>query len=95
MALGLALSGTLTYLAGTTSLLLLLVFFTLHVSLIAVKRQNDQRPSGFRVPVAVPIVGAISCAALIPFVPRGSMVTGVTIVALAVVLVVVRGRSTD
>jgi amino acid transporter len=86
VALGLALSGSLTYLAGTTSLLLLLVFFTLHVSLIVIKRRDDRDQSTFRVPFAVPILGAITCVALMPFVPRGSIATGVAILALAVVL---------
>jgi amino acid transporter len=95
VALGLALSGSLTYLAGTTSLLLLLVFFTLHVSLIAVKRRDDEPRSTFRVPLSVPIVGAITCAALMPFAPRGSIATGVAIVAVALVLVFVRRRATD
>ena len=89
-ALALALSGTLTYLAGTTSLLLLLVFFTLHVSLIAIKRRDDARGSTFRVPLAVPVVGAITCAALMPFVPQGSLATGAAILALTVLLVVLR-----
>lgn len=82
-SLVLALSGTLTYLAGTTSLLLLLVFFTLHLSLIAVKRRDDQPHGAFRVPVAVPIIGATTSAALMPFVPRGSILTGAVILALA------------
>jgi amino acid transporter len=94
-ALGLALSGSLTYLAGTTSLLLLLVFFTLHLSLVAIKRRNDQPHGTFRVPLAVPIVGAVTCAGLMPFVPRGSMATGVVILALAAALAFVGKRSAE
>jgi amino acid transporter len=72
---------------------LLLVFFTLHVSLIVIKRRDDQEPSTFRVPFAVPVLGAITCAALMLFVPRGSIATGVAILVLAVVLVVLSDRS--
>lgn len=93
VAIVLALSGTLTYLAGTTSLLLLVVFFTLHVSLIAIKRRDEARPRTFCAPKAVPVLGALSCIALMPFVPRGSLLTAGLILALGAGLVALRARS--
>jgi amino acid transporter len=92
VALALALSGTLTYLAGTTSLLLLLVFFTLHLALIAIKRRDARRPRTFCAPHLVPFVGALTCLALMPFVPRGSLVTAAMILALGSGIVWLRAR---
>ena len=91
VALALALSGTLTYLAGTTSLLLLLVFFTVNVSLIVIKRRDRSTARTFCAPRWVPLVGALSCLGLMPFVPRSSLLTAAIIVALGVGLVLLRG----
>lgn len=93
VALALALSGTLTYLAGTTSLLLLLVFFTVNVSLATIKRRDGGAVRTFCAPRLVPIVGALSCLGLMPFVPRGSLLTAGIILALGTGLVVVRTRT--
>jgi amino acid transporter len=92
VALALALSGTLSYLAGTTSLLLLLVFFTVNVSLVRIKRRDRDAIRTFCAPRLVPIVGALSCLGLMPFVPRGSLLTAGIILALGVGLVAHRGR---
>jgi amino acid transporter len=92
VALALALSGTLTYLAGTTSLLLLLVFFAVHLALIAIKRRDRQPSRTFCAPRLVPIVGALTCLALMPFVPRGSLLTAGIILALGWGLVRLRAR---
>jgi APA family basic amino acid/polyamine antiporter len=82
VALGLALSGTLTFLAGTTSLLLLLVFFTVNLSLITIKRRDRGPLRTFCAPRMIPIAGGLSCLGLMPFVPPGSLVTAGLIVAL-------------
>jgi amino acid transporter len=92
VALALALSGTLTYLAGTTSMLLLLVFFTVNLSLITIKRRDRKPVRSFCAPFAIPIVGAVTCLALMPFVPRGSLVTAGIILALGSGLVWLRAR---
>ena len=92
VALALALSGTLTYLAGTTSLLLLLVFFTVNVSLIVIKRRDRSTARTFCAPRWVPLVGALSCLGLMPFVPRSSLLTAGIIVALGGGLVMLRGQ---
>ena len=92
VALALALSGTLTYLAGTTSLLLLLVFFTVNVSLFTIKGRDGSPIDTFRAPAAIPIAGAVSCLALMPFVPLGSLLTAGIVLALGAGLVALRGR---
>ena len=93
VALALALSGTLTYLAGTTSLLLLLVFFMVNVSLIVIKRRKRRASRTFCAPRWVPLVGALSCLGLMPFVPRSSLLTAAIIVALGAGLVLLRGTA--
>jgi len=93
VALALALSGTLTYLAGTTSLLLLLVFFTVHVSLIVIKRRYADSPMRtFCAPIVLPFLGALTCVALMPFVPRDSLLTAGIILGLGAALVALRTR---
>ncbi len=92
VALALALSGTLTYLAGTTSLLLLLVFFTLNLSLIAIKRRDGEPVRTFCAPRVVPVVGALTCLGLMPFVPRGSLLTAGIILLLGSGIVALRTR---
>ena len=92
VALALALSGTLSFLAGTTSLLLLLVFFTVNVSLIVIKRREHSNARTFCAPRWVPLAGALSCLGLMPFVPRSSLLTAGIIVTLGSVLVLLRGQ---
>jgi amino acid transporter len=92
VALALALSGTLSFLAGTTSLLLLLVFFTVNVSLIVIKRRERSTSRTFCAPRWVPLAGALSCLGLMPFVPRSSLLTAGIIVTLGSVLVLLRGQ---
>ena len=95
VALMLALSGSLTYLAGTTSLLLLLVFFAVNSSLLIIKRREGRPSRTFCAPTAVPILGAVACLGLMPFVPEGSLLTAVAIVALGALLVWTRRGSDD
>jgi amino acid transporter len=93
VALVLALSGTLTYLAGTTSMLLLIVFFVVHVSLIVIKRRTGAPTRTFCAPAVVPLLGALTCVALMPFVPRGSLLTAAIILGLGAMLVAVHARN--
>jgi len=95
VALALALSGTLTYLAGTTSLLLLLVFFTVNLSLITIKRRDSEPVRTFCAPRVIPIAGALTCLGLMPFVPRGSLLTAGIILALGWGLVGLRVRRSE
>ncbi len=85
-AILLALSGTLAFLAGTTSVLLLAVFFLVNLSLIVIQRRP--RPAaGFRVPAAIPIAGACASLGLMLFVqPDAAKVAGVmALVGLGIV----------
>jgi amino acid transporter len=81
-----------TYLAGTTSLLLLLVFFTVNLSLLMIKRREREPIRTFCAPIAIPVLGTLTCLALMPFVPRGSLLTAGVILVLGAGLVGLRTR---
>jgi amino acid transporter len=89
VAAGFALSGTLAGLAGTASVLLLVVFLLVHVALIRVKR-GPELSSGFRVPLAVPVLGAASVCGLAAFAPVKSWLTVAAMVSLGLVVVGIR-----
>ena len=98
----LAFSGSLAFLAGTTAVLLLGVFGIVHACLLttkireAVARRHGGGPAEeeeiFRAPVAVPVLGMLSCVALIFWVPRESLLRAGILVALGVVLSILGRR---
>ena len=90
--LALAITGTVTYLAGTTSTLLLGVFATVHVALIAVKRRREEDAEAFHVPIAVPIAGLLSCAVLAVFVEAASLLSAAALTACGLALVAARRK---
>lgn len=61
-------TGSIKILAQTTSLLVILVFTLVHLSLIRIKWQKS-KTSGLRVPFFVPVVGFVFCLSLIGFYP--------------------------
>jgi amino acid transporter len=91
-AIVLALSGTISMLAGTTNVLLLLVFSTVNVALIVIKRTKPGVGGGFRVPLAVPIAATVFSLALIAFAEWKSLLLALSIVALGTVLVALHRR---
>ena len=88
-AVVMALSGTLLYLAGTTSVLLLAVFATVNMSLVVVKLRPQQQADVFRVPLVVPVLGGLSSLILLGFLPVGSLLTALGFVLVGLFLVVV------
>ncbi|UEM21195.1 APC family permease [Skermanella mucosa] len=65
MITGLALLGDITQLASATVLLLLLVFAIVNGALVILKLRPGEPPGGFEVPIFVPALGAVVCAALL------------------------------
>ncbi len=61
----LSLVGDIAALASSTVLLLLMVFTVVNVALIVLKRRPDDTPGRFEVPIIVPALGALFCAALL------------------------------
>lgn len=92
----LAASGSLAFLAGTTSILILTVFLSVNASLVAVKttRRHQVPPhDGFRVPVFFPVVAIISCVVLGAFVPLESLSRGLVLLAIGIILLALQPRS--
>lgn len=90
-ATALAWSGTLVYLAGTTSVLLLIVFSAVILSLVVVKRRQAETSGIFRVPLVIPVLGGLSSLALITGLPRASLLLSLGII-VAGLLVILIGR---
>lgn len=65
MITGLALLGDITQLASATVLLLLLVFSIVNGALVILKLRPGEPAGGFEVPIFVPALGAVVCAALL------------------------------
>ena len=60
----LIMSGNIATLARATSVLLLLCFIVVNISMIVLK-SRDKIPGAFEVPVIVPVIGALICAAML------------------------------
>jgi amino acid transporter len=61
----LSLVGDIKALAQATVMLLLTVFTIVNVALVILKMRPNEKPGRFEVPVFVPVLGAVVCAALI------------------------------
>jgi amino acid transporter len=81
-ALGLALSGSLSYLAGATAVLLLAVFAIVNGALLRVKYTQGPSTRGFQVPWPIPAAGVLASAGLIFFVEGASLVAVVVLVGV-------------
>lgn len=94
VATTLAVTGGLVFLAGTVSVLLLAVFFMVHLSLVRIhwreRRGSSTAEAGFRVPRFIPFIGLVTVAGLACFVPTKSAQTAAIVLALGLVVVVGR-----
>lgn len=96
----LALTGTLGFLGGATSALILCVFLAVNLALVAV-RLRDRNPagSGFRVPLVIPLIAAALSLALIGFASAESMLRAGVLAAAGIVFALLhdrwRGRATS
>jgi amino acid transporter len=97
LAVVLALSGGVKLLAGSTSFLLLSVFFVMNVALVRVRRSRRDEADGFRCPAVVPWTGMALSASLAFFLPPTSIVASLLVVAAGIaataVLVGVKHRA--
>jgi len=89
IAIFLALSGTLQFLAGTTATLILALFCLVNLSLLMIKRQEGNN-DGFRVPFIIPILALVSNLVLISFASRESHLLAAAFTGLGFLLVLVR-----
>ena len=87
VAIVLALSGTLQFLAGTTATMLLLMFCLVNVSLLIVQRRQPLNPGGLRIPGLVPVFALLSNLLLIGFASSASHLLALAFVVIGLVLI--------
>lgn len=88
--LALVFSGGVKILAQTTSLLILIVFLLVHLSLIRVKSRRE-RHAGFRFHVLAPIVGGLLCLALIVNFPGEAFLRAAALLGVGALIWAVQG----
>lgn len=89
IAIFLALSSTLQFLAGTTATLILAMFCLVNLSLLVIKRREPLR-SGFRVPIFIPVVALLLDLVLVAFASRESHLLALAFTAVGVLLIFLR-----
>jgi amino acid transporter len=89
MAIFLALSGTLQFLAGTTATLILAMFCLVNLSLLVIKRQ-EPRTDGFQVPYLIPALALISNLVLLAFASRESHILALVFTGMGMLLILIR-----
>lgn len=89
IAIFLALSGTLQFLAGTTATLILAMFCLVNLSLLVIKRRESQ-VNGFQVPIFVPALALLSNLLLITFASQASHLLALTFTGIGILFVLLR-----
>ncbi len=89
IAIFLALSGTLQFLAGTTATLILAMFCLVNLSLLVIKRREGNN-EGFRVPLIIPVLALVSNLVLIAFASKESHLLATAFTGLGFLLILVR-----
>lgn len=84
-------TGGLKILAQTTSLLILIIFFTVHLSLLKIKYEK-QKHAGFKIPLIFPLLGCLSCLGLIVTYPLDAYFRTVIVLLLGVGLWLVQKK---
>ena len=86
IVIGLALSGTLQFLAGTTATLIMAMFCLVNVSLLIIKRR-EPRNEGFEIPWLVPALALVSNLILITFASQASHILALVFVVIGLILI--------
>ncbi|MGL6344688.1 MAG: APC family permease, partial [Waterburya sp.] len=86
IAIFLALSGTLEFLAGTTATLILAMFCLVNLSLLFIKRR-DPETNGFKVPYIIPAIALLFDVILVAFASPESHVLALIFTAIGVLLI--------
>ncbi|MDX2231042.1 MAG: APC family permease [Leptolyngbyaceae cyanobacterium bins.349] len=86
IAILLALSGTLQFLAGTTATLIMAMFCLVNLSLLVIKRR-EPRQAGFRVPWIIPALALVSNMILIGFASQASHLLALAFTGVGLVLI--------
>jgi len=86
LSLVLALLGSIATLASTLVLLLLVVFSSVNVAVLVLRRHDDGLPDHFRVPAIVPVLGLASCLLLFTQVEAETWAFGLPMLAVGAVM---------
>jgi amino acid transporter len=89
LAIFLALSGDLQFLAGTTATLILAMFCLVNLSLLVIKRR-EPRSEGFQVPIPIPALALLSNLFLIAFAETKSHIAALVFTGIGILLVLIR-----
>ncbi|MBH8554924.1 amino acid permease [Nostocaceae cyanobacterium CENA357] len=89
IAIFLALSGTLQFLAGTTATLILAMFCLVNLSLLLIKRREIET-NGFRVPYIVPAIALLLNLVLFAFASGASHILALVFVGIGMLLIVIQ-----
>jgi basic amino acid/polyamine antiporter, APA family len=82
----LVVTGRVSILAQTTTLLLTLAFFMAHLSLIIVRKQQPSSAEIFRVPGFIPYLGLIFCALLLTHFPLEAYLRAAVLIGISTAL---------
>lgn len=89
IAIFLALSGTLQFLAGTTATLILAMFCLVNLSLLFIKRRETQT-NGFQVPYLIPALALIFNLVLVAFASQESHILALVFTGVGILLILLR-----
>ncbi len=93
LSLVLALVGSIDLLASTLVLLLLVVFSTVNVAVLVLRKDPRGRADHFRVPTVLPVLGLVSCLLLFTQVEASTWVLGLPLLAVGGLLAWFASRS--
>jgi amino acid transporter len=86
IAILLALSGTIQFLAQTTATLILVLFVLVNLSLVTIKRREPLN-SGFRVPWMIPVLAMVSNLVLVTFASQASHLLSLAFATVGLILI--------
>ena len=89
IAIFLALSGTLQFLAGTTATLILAMFCLVNLSLLVIKRREPQT-SGFQVAYLIPAIALIFDLVLVAFASPESHILALVFTGIGILLILIQ-----
>ncbi|MBW4428848.1 MAG: APC family permease [Nostoc desertorum CM1-VF14] len=89
IAIFLALSGTLQFLAGTTATLILAMFCLVNLSLLLIKRREPET-NGFRIPYIVPAIALLFNLFLLAFASPVSHILALVFVGIGMLLILIQ-----
>lgn len=89
IAITLALSGTLQFLAQTTATLILAMFSLVNLSLLVIKRREPQ-VEGFQIPLLIPALALLSNVILVAFASRASHLLSLAFTGVGLLLILIQ-----